>query len=59
MGKSARRRTRRHRRQNKMKIRSRGRFKVKHKLKGGRTGQKWHKRLKGMKHEASKLRVEW
>lgn len=47
-------RKRRVRRQKNMEIRSRGKFKKKHKLKSGRTGTVFSKKLKQMKSEISK-----
>ena len=53
---SERRRTRRKRRQQRMNIRSRGKFRVRHKTKSGRTGKVHHTNLKGQIHEAEKRR---
>ncbi len=51
MGRTKKRTKRRKRRQANMNLKSRGKFKVKHKLKTGRTGSVMHKKLKQMKSE--------
>ena len=49
-------RTRRKRRQARMKIRSRGKFKVDHKARAGRTGSVHKKKLQGAITEAERRR---